>query len=139
LTHVNYAFVNIQGGECVLGDPYADVDRAYPGDSFEAGVLRGSFGQLARAKERNPALRTLLSIGGWTWSGGFSDAAPTDASRQRVARSRVGPAVRYGFDGLDVEWEFPVSGGLETNVRRPEDRRNYTMLPQALRAELEAR
>jgi len=139
LTHVNYAFVNIAGGECVLGDSYADVDRAYPGDTWDEGVLRGSFGQLRRAKEMHPHLRTLLSIGGWTWSRDFSDVALTDASRERFARSCVELAARYGFDGLDVDWEFPVSGGLDTNIRRPEDKANYVLLLQALRRELEAR
>lgn len=139
LTHVNYAFANIASGECVLGDSYADIDRAYPGDSWDSGALRGSFGQLARAKAAHPHLRTLLSVGGWTWSRDFSDAALTEASRQRFARSCVELAARYGFDGVDIDWEFPVSGGLESNVRRPEDKANYVLLLQALRQELEAR
>src|SRR5690242_16340610 len=41
LTHINYAFLNIANGECVLGDSYADIDKFYPGDSWDAGAVRG--------------------------------------------------------------------------------------------------
>ena len=42
------------------------------------------------------------------------------------------------LDGSDVDWEFPVSGGKEGNIRRPEDRENFTLLVQGLRAALDA-
>lgn len=138
VTHINYAFVNISPeGECVLGDPYADIDRFYEGDSWETGSLRGSFHQLQLLKERHPHLRTLISIGGWSWSGRFSDVALTQASRQRFATSCVALMERYGFDGIDVDWEFPVSGGLASNVTRPEDRANYTLLLEEMRGQLD--
>src|SRR5207253_1575915 len=67
LTHVNYAFANVSdAGECILGDSYADIDKAYPGDTWDPGVLRGSFHQLQLLKAKAPHLKTLLSIGGWT-------------------------------------------------------------------------
>ncbi|MBX3275533.1 MAG: glycoside hydrolase family 18 protein [Sandaracinaceae bacterium] len=139
LTHVNYAFANLsEAGECVLGDPYADTERTYDGDRWDD-PLRGSFRRLALLKERHPHLRTLISIGGWTWSARFSDAALTDASRRRFAESCTEFMVRYGFDGIDVDWEYPVGGGLETNVTRPEDRRNYTLLLEEVRRALDAR
>ncbi|UJR87042.1 glycoside hydrolase family 18 protein [Sandaracinus amylolyticus] len=139
LTHINYAFLNIQNGRCVLGDSYADIERAYPGDTWEGGAVRGSFHQLELLKQAHPHLRTLLSVGGWTWSGSFSDVALSDASRRTFAESCIDIMVRYGFDGLDIDWEFPVSGGLETNTRRPEDRHNYTLLLEELRRQLVAR
>lgn len=140
VTHINYAFANIgPEGDCVLGDPYADIDRFYPGDSWDTGALRGSFHQLQLLEEAHPHLTTLLSVGGWTWSGRFSDVALTDVSRQRFAQSCVDLALGYGFDGLDIDWEFPGGGGLEGNVSRPEDTQNFTLLLAALRAELDAR
>lgn len=139
LTHINYAFANIADGECALGDAYADTDKAYEGDSWEDGARRGSFHQLELLKARHPELRTLLSIGGWTWSGAFSDVAATDAGRRRFASSCVELMVQHGFDGLDVDWEYPVGGGLPGNGARPEDRQNYTALLWAMRDEMTAR
>jgi chitinase len=140
LTHVNYAFANISAeGTCALGDPYADIDKFYPGDSWDAGALRGSFHQLTLLKAAHPHLRTLISVGGWTWSGRFSDVAATPAARQTFASSCVDFMVRYGFDGIDIDWEYPVGGGLEGNTTRPEDRANYTLLLSELRARLDQR
>ena len=52
VTHVNYAFANISPQLLIThGDSYADVDRFYPGDSWEAGALRGSFHQLIKLKQ----------------------------------------------------------------------------------------
>ena len=134
ITHLNYAFLNIAGGECVLGDSYAEIDKSYPGDTWDAGALRGSFHQLQILKSKFPKLKVLLSIGGWTWSSGFSDAAATDASRTKFANSCVALMSKYGFDGLDVDWEYPTGGGLAAG--RPEDKQNYTLLLAALRGAL---
>jgi len=136
ITHLNYAFANITSGECVLGDSYADIDKFYPGDSWDAGSLRGSFHQLQLLKAKSPHLKTLLSIGGWTWSNGFSDAAMTEASRTKFAKSCVGLMTKYGFDGLDLDWEYPGGGGLAPG--RPEDKQNFTLLLAAIRKEIDA-
>lgn len=140
LTHINYAFANISAdGRCALGDPYADIDKFYDGDSWDAGALRGSFHQLLLLKAAHPHVRTLISVGGWTWSGRFSDVAATPAARQSFAASCVEFMTRYGFDGIDLDWEYPVSGGLDSNTTRPEDRANYTLLLRELRSQLDAR
>jgi len=46
----------------------------------------------------------MISIGGWTWSGLFSNTALTAASRRTFAASCVDWIQRYGFDGIDVDW-----------------------------------
>lgn len=80
-----------------------------------------------------PGLKVLLAVGGWTGSGRFSDAALTAASRRHFAASATDLLRTHGFDGLDVDWEFPATGGLPENSRRPEDRQNYTLLLKTLR------
>ena len=65
ITHINYAFANIgTDGKIALGDPWADVEKAFGNDRWDQ-PLRGNFNQLLRLKEKHPHLRTLISIGGW--------------------------------------------------------------------------
>ena len=139
LTHINYAFAKIQGGVIVLGDPYADIDRWYPGDCWSPGCRRGSFERLRVLKQQFPHVRTLISIGGWTWSGNFSDAVLTAASRATLAQSIVDFVDLHEFDGADIDWEYPVSGGLPGNTVRPQDKQNYTAFLIELRNRFDAR
>ncbi|MBP7682066.1 MAG: glycoside hydrolase family 18 protein [Deltaproteobacteria bacterium] len=141
LTHINYAFANIQNGGCVLGDPWADTDKTFPGDTWDESAAHraGNFKQLRLLRQAHPDLRTLISVGGWTWSAQFSDAALTPTSRAHFAESCVDFMVEHGFDGIDIDWEYPVGGGLAGNTTRPEDEQNYTLLLAALRDELTAR
>ncbi len=124
LTHINYAFANIGSDlKIILG--YPDIDPA-------------NINKLNALKKKNPNLKTLISVGGWSWSGRFSDAALTDASRTAFADSSVDFIVKYGFDGIDIDWEYPVTGGLSTNVKRPQDKQNFTLLLKKLREKLDA-
>lgn len=136
VSHINYAFANISGGKCVLGDSYADIDKAFAGDTWDTGVLRGNFNQLIKLRERNPHLQTMISLGGWTWSSNFSEVAATPQSRKAFVDSCVEFMERYEFDGIDVDWEYPVSGGMTPG--KPEDKANYTLLMQEFRAALDA-
>jgi chitinase len=124
LTHVNYAFANI-GSDLKITLGFPDIDPH-------------NFSLLNSLKQTNPNLKTLISVGGWTWSGLFSDAALTDSSRKTFADSCVVFMKLYGFDGVDIDWEYPVSGGLPTNMRRPEDKHNFTLLLRTLREALDA-
>ena len=139
LTHINYAFANISAdGKIELGDAYADTDKFYDGDSWDAGAKRGSFHQLEILKAAHPHLKTLISVGGWTWSARFSDVALSGNSRSVFASSCVDFIRQWGFDGVDIDWEYPMGGGLAGNANRPEDRENYTLLMQELRSQLDA-
>ncbi|UJR38435.1 hypothetical protein I4U23_031103 [Adineta vaga] len=137
ITHINYAFANIgSDGLLVLGDSWADVEKAFPGDTWDQ-PLRGNFNQLLKLKQKYPHIRTLISVGGWTWSGKFSDVALTAGSRSKFARSCVEFVQKYGFDGVDLDWEYPVSGGLQGNIVRPVDKENYVLLLKEIRQQLD--
>ncbi|MDI1460932.1 glycosyl hydrolase family 18 protein [Catellatospora sp. KI3] len=116
LTHVFYAFATIEDGQPVL-----------PSRAPE------HLATLAELKRANPRLRVVLSVGGWG-ADGFSDAALTPGSRAAFAARCLDLAV--DFDGLDLDWEFPVAGGPAEVVHRPEDRANLTLLARELRREL---
>jgi chitinase len=82
---------------------------------------------LQKLKNINPDLKILISVGGWTWSKNFSDAALTEESREKFARSAVDFLVRYKLDGVDLDWEYPGQIG-DNNVFRKEDRENFTLM-----------
>lgn len=147
LTHINYAFANLSSnGECVLGDPAEDIDRVYSKEQSVIGRadkknadFSGTFNQLRELKKRYPHLKILISIGGWTWSSNFSTAAKDDASRQRFSKSCIDLFLKQYegvFDGVDIDWEYPVSGGLTTGTSA--DKKNFTLLLQELRGQLDA-
>lgn len=139
ITHLNYAFANIgDDGQIAIGDPYAAIDKSYPGDSWDQ-PYRGTYNQINNVlKAEHPHLKTLISVGGWTWSGKFSDVALTESSRNLFAESCVEFIRTYNFDGVDIDWEYPVCCGLSGNTYRPEDRGNYTLLLEELRVQLDA-
>ncbi|WHY64935.1 glycosyl hydrolase family 18 protein [Neobacillus sp. SuZ13] len=138
LTHLNYAFANISAdGKIEVGDPWADIEQSFPGDTADQ-PYKGNFYQLTKLKQLFPHLKTLISVGGWSWSDKFSDVALTEQSRTIFAESCLQFILKYGFDGIDLDWEYPVAGGEAGNSNRPEDKQNFTLLIKKIRETLNA-
>jgi len=139
LTHINYAFANIVDGEIALGDKWIDIEKPLGDDANSP--IKGNYNQFLNPtgplKKRNPNLQVLISVGGWTWSKDFSDVAADEASREKFAISCATFCNKYGFDGIDIDWEFPVKGGMEHNKHRPEDGDNYVLLLKKIREHLD--
>ncbi|MFF3493951.1 glycoside hydrolase family 18 protein [Streptomyces sp. NPDC002795] len=139
LTHINYAFGNVQGGKCAMGDAYAATDKAYTADQSVDGVadtwdqpLRGNFNQLLKLKKKHPDLKVLWSFGGWTWSGGFGEAAKDPAAFAQSCYDLVENSKWADvFDGIDIDWEYPNACGLTCDTS---GRDAYKNLMSALRA-----
>jgi chitinase len=121
LTHINFAFARI--------DAQGEVVLPHPGIATQLAQLRG-------LKARNPRLKILLSVGGWT-ADGFSDAAVSPDSRLRFANSAVALLREHLLDGIDLDWEYPGqdSAGIKA---RPEDKQNFTLMLETMRAQLDA-
>ncbi len=85
----------------------------------------------------HPNTTFLLSVGGWSYSEHFSDAALTEERRERFARTAVALMRRYDFDGVDIDWEYPGGGGQSGNVVRERDPRNFTLLVEEVRDRLD--
>ncbi|MEV5313433.1 glycoside hydrolase family 18 protein [Streptomyces sp. NPDC052610] len=139
LTHINYAFGNVVGGKCVMGDAYAATDRTYTAAESVDGVadtwdqpLRGNFNQLRELKKKHPNLKVLWSFGGWTWSGGFGEAAKNPAAFAQSCYDLVENSKWADvFDGIDIDWEYPNACGASCDTS---GRAAYKNLMQAVRA-----
>ncbi|MFD7668157.1 glycosyl hydrolase family 18 protein [Streptomyces sp. NPDC059788] len=143
------------------GDADADYGRAFPAAQSVDGVaddgwgkLRGNLNQLKKLKAKHPHLKVVMSLGGWTYSKFFSDAAATDASRKKFAASCIdvwikgnlpayngagGPGTGAGiFDGIDLDWEWPGAEGHPGNHYSPDDKANLALLIKEFRRQLDA-
>lgn len=140
LTHILYAFGNVQNGQCTIGDSYAAYDKAYDAAGSVDGVadtwdqpLRGNFNQLRKLKAMNPNLKVIWSFGGWTWSDGFPQAAQNPTAFANSCYSLVeDPRWADVFDGIDIDWEYPNECGLKCDTTSGFS--GYKNLMQALRA-----
>ncbi|GIH27723.1 chitinase [Acrocarpospora phusangensis] len=130
LTHLNYAFANIDPVNLTClqgvtrgttpnpqdpnqgdgaGDADADYGRPFSAAQSVDGVadtgwepLRGNFNQLRKLKAKHPNLKVLISLGGWTYSKYFSDVAATDAARKKFVSSCI---------DVYIKGNLPLAGG----------------------------
>ncbi len=126
ITHINYAFANISDGEAIFDTTKIDGKRLTPKDIVALNSL----------KSKNPDLKVLVSVGGWSWSKGFSDAALTEQSRLKFAKSCAVFVDKYKLDGIDLDWEYPNQIGAG-NIHRPEDVQNFTLMLKEVREQLD--
>jgi chitinase len=132
LTHVNYAFGKIGPDDRLTWNASVAVERVYPGDCADPACSHGLFNQITLLRQKHPHLKFLISVGGWTDSGPFYEMAAAESSRQTFAQSCAEFLKTYPqFDGIDIDWEHPVSGGLQPGS--PADARNYVLLLASLR------
>ena len=117
MTHINYAFGHVN--DTFDGVRIDNPDR-----------LR----MIVGLKSKNPALKVMLSIGGWG-SGRFSEMAASDKNREAFATDCARIVKDFGLDGIDIDWEYPTqsSAGISSS---PDDTANFTLLMRDLRRHL---
>lgn len=117
---VNFAFAKV-----------STEGQVYLPDTVDPAHLHALVGKRAE----NPELKVVLSIGGWG-AGNFSEAVADEAARNRFIDSGMALLHRFDLDGLDIDWEYPSLGDADIS-HSPDDRRNFTLLLEALRARLD--
>lgn len=122
---ITYFFASPANGQCSLPSTKQASDIA----SLEA------------VKRAHPDLTVLISVGGWGAPGFSADAATTQSRQQFVASciDRWMAAFPAGLvNGFDIDWEFPVYGGLPSIGSSPADKQNLNLLLEEFRAQLRA-
>ncbi|EWG55557.1 hypothetical protein FVEG_17546 [Fusarium verticillioides 7600] len=104
-THINFAFASI--------DP--KTFQIVPASSKDPALYR----ELARKKKIDPKLKVFIAIGGWAFNDPgptvttFSDIARSDANQRTFIKSLISFMATYGFDGVDIDWEYPAADDRE--------------------------
>ncbi|WP_433256745.1 chitinase C-terminal domain-containing protein [Streptosporangium sp. CA-135522] len=167
ITHINYAFAHIDGQGKVsvgtsgpnnpsLGMEWPGVAGAEMDPSYS---YKGHFNLLNKFKKQHPNVKTILSIGGWAETGGYLDDNGTrqatggfytmtgsQAGINTFADSAVKFMKDYGFDGVDIDYEYatsaPSAGNPDdftfSNPRRATLVAGYVNLMRTLRQKLDA-
>ncbi|TQV81106.1 glycoside hydrolase [Aliikangiella coralliicola] len=173
LTHINYAFAHVDQNNRVsvgkdgpnnpaTGMEWPNVPGAEMDPSFS---YKGHFNLLNKFKKQHTHVKTLISVGGWAETGGYfddngdfvksggfytmttnADNSINHAGIDTFADSAVAFIRQYGFDGVDIDYEYATSmtdAGNPTdfpisNARRAGLNASYVVLMRVLREKLDA-
>lgn len=104
-THIFYAFANLNDQMFQVELP-ATADKAADPAEFTPTLLK-----------KNPSIKTLISIGGGGSNATAFALMASNASHRKVfINSAIALARKYGFHGLDLDWEFPQNATEMKNL-----------------------
>lgn len=132
LTHVIFAFLEMKAdGTVLVGNP--DLANSKNPEE-DVATAKDRLKQMLRVAKAFNHLKILFAVGGWENSQFFSAVASSQSLRLKFIASVIKNIDEYGFDGVDIDWEYPVTGGAHEGV--PADKSNYVQLMKELREAL---
>ncbi|MCE2572406.1 glycosyl hydrolase family 18 protein [Motilimonas eburnea] len=136
ITHLVYQSAKFDSeGTVEVGDEYADLNLQYP-DADENLPFSGNFGQMVSLKKIYPHIKTIISIGGWGRSEHYSNIAADPQLRADFAKSAIEFMKYYQFDGIEIDWNFPVITQRAKQHGLEADKQNFTLLLAELNEQL---
>nr|XP_053653206.1 probable chitinase 10 [Cherax quadricarinatus] len=107
-THLIYSFAGLKENEHTIISLDEKLD-----------VVQGSYKAAVGLKAKNPALKVMIAIGGWNEGGKkYSRMAKTKANREKFIQSVTAFIKEHGFDGLDLDWEYPGASDRQATGRQ---------------------
>ncbi|MEV8322304.1 glycosyl hydrolase family 18 protein [Kitasatospora sp. NPDC056731] len=158
VTHVNYAFADVKDNRISIGDPNDPANPAtglsWPGEknAMDPSLpYKGHFNLLNTYKKQHPAVKTLISVGGWAGTRNFyamttnADGSVNQPGIDAFADSVSAFLDQYGFNGVDIDYEYPTAlpntgNPLDWDVSNPRRKglqQGYNALMKTLREKLD--
>ncbi|OKJ71512.1 chitinase C-terminal domain-containing protein [Streptomyces sp. CB02460] len=172
VTHLNYAFAHVDGANKLSvgadGPENASTGMTWPGvkgaEMDPDLPYKGHFNLLSKFKKQYPNVKTMVSVGGWAETGGYfgddgervgsggfyamatnADGSVNQAGIDTFADSAVDFVRKYGFNGVDIDYEYPTTmkdagNPLDwtlSNARRAGLVKGYAALMKTLRERLD--
>lgn len=126
-THVVYGFAVLDRDKLTIKshDSWADLDNKF-------------YERVAAYKKKG--LKVTVAIGGWNDSAGdkYSRLVRSAASRAKFIRAVVEFIEKWDFDGLDLDWEYPVCWQVECNKGFPDEKEHFATFVQELSEEFKS-
>ena len=120
LTHIIYSFCHLKG------------NRLWVNNANDSDRIR----HLVSLKEQHPALKVILSMGGWGGCRSCSDVFATDSGRREFAASAREISDFFHTDGIDLDWEYPSLENVPGYPYTPGDKDHFTEVIRLLRSSL---
>jgi chitinase len=136
LTIINYAFLIPRSDGGIVGvDTLSEAEDHILNGDRDNGMGGHIAGTSLAARAHRHGVKTMVSVGGWEGSLEFSQIAADPKTRSNFAHSCICQIIDYGFDGIDIDWEFPC---YVEHKGIPADKQNFTLLLQEVRDSLTA-
>ncbi|RHZ51771.1 hypothetical protein CDV55_101725 [Aspergillus turcosus] len=132
-----YHTVDLPGSDQTQGITHAIMAFA-PSKQFNSDSSFAPFESVDNMRKRfGPDTKVMIAIGGWGDTAGFSDGAKDEASRTRYAKNVATMINNLGFDGVDIDWEYPGGNGDDykrvPNSQKTGEIETYPLFLQAIR------